>query len=162
VLRLNTRPETGAATILVGTGNYHETVNITRTGSLTLLVSEPVQSLLLPISASQYIQGQLDKAHLNSTFNNTVTPTRNLVHIWNNAFATTGLDPLVFLSIHSTDACLKLGMDDAQSAVLIVAPSFNASLIGGGPTGASLQPLFGTTDFKAYNIDFENQAVSPQ
>lgn len=50
-------------------------------------------------------------------------------------------------------------MDDAQSAVLLVAPSFNASLIGAGPTGAPLQPLFGNTDFKAYNIDFENRAV---
>lgn len=51
-------------------------------------------------------------------------------------------------------------MDDAQSAVLLVAPSFNASLIGAGPTGAPLQPLFGNIDFKAYNIDFQNRAVS--
>ena len=50
-------------------------------------------------------------------------------------------------------------MDDAQSAVLLVAPSFNASLIGAGPIGAPLQPLFGNADFKAYNIDFENRAV---
>lgn len=50
-------------------------------------------------------------------------------------------------------------MDDAQSAVLIVAPSFNASLIGAGTDGAPLQPLFGNTDFKAYNVDFENRAV---
>ena len=52
------------------------------------------------------------------------------------------------------------GIDDAQSAVLTVSPSFNASLIGAGPTGAPLQPLFGNTDFKAYNIDFQNRAVS--
>ncbi|OJT02189.1 hypothetical protein TRAPUB_7304 [Trametes pubescens] len=51
-------------------------------------------------------------------------------------------------------------MDDAQSAVLLVAPSFNASLIGAGPTGAPLQPLFGNVDFKAYNIDFENRAAN--
>lgn len=51
-------------------------------------------------------------------------------------------------------------MDDAQSAVLLVAPSFNASLIGAGPIGAPLQPLFGNIDFKAYNIDFQNRAVS--
>lgn len=51
------------------------------------------------------------------------------------------------------------GIDDAQSAVLTVSPSFNASLIGAGPTGAPLQPLFGNTDFKAYNIDFQNRAV---
>ncbi|KAF9483363.1 pectin lyase-like protein [Pholiota conissans] len=66
---------------------------------------------------------------------------QNLVKIWNNQFVHTG-------------------MDDATSAVLLVAPSFNASLIGAGPTGAPLQPLFGNTDFKAYNIDFENRAAN--
>ena len=54
---------------------------------------------------------------------------------------------------------MENGIDDAQSSVLLVAPSFNASLIGAGPTGAPLQPLFGNTDFKAYNIDFQNRAV---
>ena len=62
------------------------------------------------------------------------------MQIWNNLFT-------------------ESGEDDAQSAVLLVAPSFNASLIGAGPTGAPLQPLFGNTDFKAYNIDFQNRAV---
>jgi hypothetical protein len=66
---------------------------------------------------------------------------QNLVKIWNNQFVQTGFD-------------------DATSAVLLVAPSFNASLIGAGPTGAPLQPLFGNVDFRAYNIDFENRAVS--
>lgn len=51
-------------------------------------------------------------------------------------------------------------MDDAQSAVLLVAPSFDAALIGAGTDGAPLQPLFGSMDFKAYNIGFENRAVS--
>ena len=69
--------------------------------------------------------------------------TRNLVQIWDNVFVANGID-------------------DAQSAVLTVAPSFNASLIGAGPTGAPLQPLFGNTDFKAYNIDFQNRAVRVQ
>ena len=57
------------------------------------------------------------------------------------------------------DIFVHTGMDDAQSSVLLVAPSFNASLIGAGPTGAPLQPLFGNADFKAYNINFENRAV---
>ncbi len=52
-------------------------------------------------------------------------------------------------------------MDDADSAVLTVAPSYEAALIGSGPTGAPLQPLFGNTDFRAYNIDFQNRAVCP-
>ncbi|TFK73194.1 pectin lyase-like protein [Pluteus cervinus] len=68
-------------------------------------------------------------------------PNVNLVQVWNNQFVQTG-------------------MDDAQSAVLLVAPSFNASLIGAGPTGAPLQPLFGNVDFKAYNIDFQNRAAN--
>jgi len=51
------------------------------------------------------------------------------------------------------------GQDDATSAVLTVSPSVAGSLIGAGPTGAPLQPLFGNTDFKAYNIDFQNRAV---
>ncbi|EJF60997.1 pectin lyase-like protein [Dichomitus squalens LYAD-421 SS1] len=113
-------PETGSATILIGAGEYHETVNVTRTGPVTLL-------------------GELDRSTAFDPAGN--ASTRNLVHIWNNQFVQTG-------------------MDDAQSAVLLVAPSFNASLIGAGPTGAPLQPLFGNVDFKAYNIDFENRAAN--
>ncbi|KAI8986175.1 pectin lyase-like protein [Trametes punicea] len=113
-------PEKGAATVLIGAGEYHETVNITRKDPLTLL-------------------GQLDPRTAFDPAGN--ASTRNLVHIWDNKFVQTG-------------------MDDAQSAVLLVAPSFNASLIGAGPTGAPLQPLFGNVDFKAYNIDFENRAAN--
>ncbi|KAL5524410.1 hypothetical protein ACEPAF_9550 [Sanghuangporus sanghuang] len=111
-------PDQGRAFILVGEGEYHETVNITRSGPLTLL-------------------GQLNTNALSPTSN---ASARNLVTIWNNIF-------------------VQEGMDDAQSSVLLVAPSFNASLIGAGPTGAPLQPLFGITDFKAYNINFENRAA---
>ncbi|EIW52368.1 carbohydrate esterase family 8 protein [Trametes versicolor FP-101664 SS1] len=113
-------PERGPATILIGAGEYHETVNITRQDPVTLL-------------------GQLDPGTAFTPAGN--ASTRNLVHIWNNQFVVNG-------------------MDDAQSAVLLVAPSFNASLIGAGPTGAPLQPLFGNVDFKAYNIDFENRAAN--
>ncbi|KAI0823154.1 carbohydrate esterase family 8 protein [Trametes gibbosa] len=117
---IDSLPEEGSATILIGAGEYQETVNITRRGSLTLL-------------------GQLDPMTAFDPHGN--ASTRNLVHIWDNQFVHTG-------------------MDDAQSAVLLVAPSFNASLIGAGPTGAPLQPLFGNVDFKAYNIDFENRAAN--
>jgi hypothetical protein len=91
-------------------------------------------------------QGQLPLSSLKSIdqpfANRSDVPLKqNLVKIWNNQFVQTGFD-------------------DATSAVLLVAPSFNASLIGAGPTGAPLQPLFGNVDFKAYNIDFENRAVS--
>ncbi len=110
--------------ILIGAGQYHETLNITRRGPLTLLGQLPVAQKLspgLPFYSEPPFQN-------------------NLVQIWDNKF-------------------VQPGMDDAQSAVLLIAPSFNASLIGAGPTGAPLQPLFGSRDFKAYNIDFQNRAV---
>jgi hypothetical protein len=40
-----------------------------------------------------------------------------------------------------------------------VAPSWKAALIGSGPTGAPLQPQFGSPDFKAYNMNFSNLVV---
>ncbi|KAK7689841.1 hypothetical protein QCA50_006480 [Cerrena zonata] len=110
-------PDTGDAIILIGEGEYHETINVTRSSPLTLLGQ---LSAFIPDADSS---------------------TDNLVQIWDNQF-------------------VKSGMDDAQSSVLLVAPSFNASLIGAGPTGAPLQPLFGNVDFKAYNIDFENRAAN--
>ncbi|KAI0345642.1 pectin lyase-like protein [Trametopsis cervina] len=113
-------PNEASAVILIGEGEYHETVNITRTAPVTLL-------------------GQLNTETAFQPSGNATT--RNLVQIWNNVF-------------------VENGIDDAQSAMLIVAPSFNASLIGAGPTGAPLQPLFGNVDFKAYNIDFQNRAAN--
>ncbi|CAL1713535.1 unnamed protein product [Somion occarium] len=113
-------PDTGHAMILIGEGEYHETVNVTRSAPLTLL-------------------GQLRRESAFAPGGN--ASTRNLVQIWNNQFVQTD-------------------MDDAQSAMLIVAPSFSASLIGAGPTGAPLQPLFGNMDFKAYNVDFQNRAAN--
>jgi len=106
-------PDLGPSTILIGQGQYHDTINVTRKGPLTLL-------------------GQLNSFPANSS---------NLVQIWNNLFT-------------------QSGEDDALSSVLVVAPSLNASLIGAGPTGAPLQPLFGNTDFRAYNIDFQNRAAN--
>ncbi|EMD39668.1 carbohydrate esterase family 8 protein [Gelatoporia subvermispora B] len=113
-------PRSGAATILIGEGEYFETINVTRRDSVVLL-------------------GQLNAETAFDPSGN--ASTRNLVQIWNNKF-------------------VENGIDDAQTAVLTVAPSFNASLIGAGPTGAPLQPLFGNVDFKAYNIDFENRAAN--
>lgn len=73
-------------------------------------------------------------------FANASTPNLNLVQIWGTQFVMTG-------------------QDDASSAVLTVAPNLAGSLIGAGTDGAPLQPVFGNTDFKAYNIDFQNRAV---
>ncbi|RDB16013.1 putative pectinesterase/pectinesterase inhibitor 7 [Hypsizygus marmoreus] len=121
-------PEIGHATILIGEGEYHETVNVTRSGALTLLGQLR--------SSSRYSVEQ-PKFPLNTP----PSPTANLVQNFDNIF-------------------VQPGMDDAQSAVLIVAPSFNASLIGAGPTGAPYQSLFGNSDFKAYNIDWANRAAN--
>ncbi|KAG8744041.1 hypothetical protein FRC10_010930 [Ceratobasidium sp. 414] len=55
---------------------------------------------------------------------------------------------------------IRVGQDDAVTPVLVVAPSFNASLIGSGPTGAPLQPLSGSVDFKAYNLNVSNLAAN--
>ncbi|KAJ8691848.1 hypothetical protein PTI98_011374 [Pleurotus ostreatus] len=115
-------PDSGSFVILVGAGEYHETINITRRGPLTLV-------------------GQIAaEASLPSTRTANISES-NLVQIWDNKFVVPG-------------------MDDADSAVLSVAPSRDAALIGAGPTGAPLQPLSGNADFKAYNIDFQNRAAN--
>ncbi|KAL0960953.1 hypothetical protein HGRIS_005953 [Hohenbuehelia grisea] len=119
---ISSLPTGGKAVILIAAGDYHETVNVTGTGPLTLL-------------------GQLPAG---STVNGSTTADpskRNLVQIWDNKFVQTG-------------------MDDADSAVLTVAPSRAGALIGAGPTGAPLQPLFGNVNFKAYNLDFQNRAAN--
>lgn len=136
-------PNTGSATILIGAGEYHETINVTRTGPLTLLASRRRPHELCTVLI-HLLQGQLPPTAPVSRpqfpLGSPPSPTSNLVHIFDTKFVQTP-------------------MDDAESAVLIVAPSFNASLIGAGPTGAPLQPLKGNSDFRAYNIDWANRAV---
>jgi hypothetical protein len=48
--------------------------------------------------------------------------------------------------------------DNAVTTVLTVAPTWNASLTGSGPTGFAVpaDTPFGSSDFRAYNIDFRN------
>ncbi|KAG6831333.1 hypothetical protein H0H92_011248 [Tricholoma furcatifolium] len=120
-------PPTDEATILIGEGEYLETVNVTRTGPLTLLGQLPPT----PLSSVDQPKYPLNGQH---------SATSNLVQIYGTNY-------------------VKTGMDDATSAVLTVAPSFNASLIGSGPTGAPLQDLPGNRDFRAYNIDWSNRAA---
>jgi hypothetical protein len=49
--------------------------------------------------------------------------------------------------------------DNADAVVLTVSPNRAASLIGIGPAGAPLQPEFGCTDFRLYNVDVANRAT---
>jgi hypothetical protein len=132
------RPEGHAAHILIGAGSYHETVNITRSAPLTLLAS--IYLFVYTITTLSLSQGQLP---LNATLELGKPAPPPLVHIWDDQYI--GKEP---------------NLDDAQTAVFLVAPSLNASLIGAGTTGAPLQPLFGNVDFKAYNLAIENRAVS--
>lgn len=50
------------------------------------------------------------------------------------------------------------GVDNAVTSVLTVAPTWNASLTGSGPTGFPVpeNTPFGNANFRAYNIDFRN------
>ncbi|KIY52402.1 carbohydrate esterase family 8 protein [Fistulina hepatica ATCC 64428] len=124
-------PDTDAAVILIGAGAYYEVVNVTRSGPLTLLV----RVIANASSDNQAQAGQITESEPTSNMS------ANLVTIWSNSY-------------------VKTGMDDSDSAVLIVAPNQAGALIGSGPTGAPLQPFFGCTDFKAYNIDFQNRAAN--
>jgi pectin methylesterase-like acyl-CoA thioesterase len=108
-------PEGHAAHILVGAGEYHETVNVTRSAPLTLLGQLPLRAAL----------GLAQPAPA------------PLARIW--AAKYIGQRP---------------GMDDADTATLVVAPNYAAALIG-----APLQPSFGNADFRAYNLGFENRAA---
>ncbi|KAK0239561.1 pectin lyase-like protein [Armillaria nabsnona] len=110
-------------------------------GRATILIAEGQYQETLNITRKGPLTllGQLPAGSTIASFAN--GSASNIVQVWNNKFVHTG-------------------MDDADSAVLTVAPSYEAALIGSGPTGAPLQPLFGNTDFRAYNIDFQNRAAN--
>ncbi|KAH7913950.1 carbohydrate esterase family 8 protein [Hygrophoropsis aurantiaca] len=116
-------------------------LSLPETGSATILIGEGQYFEAVNVSriGPLTLLGQLNAETAFDPAGN--ASTRNLVQIWNNKYVLTG-------------------MDDAQSAVLTVAPSFSGALIGAGTNGAPLQPLFGNTDFKAYNLDFENLAAN--
>jgi hypothetical protein len=48
--------------------------------------------------------------------------------------------------------------DNVYTSVLVVGPTYNATLTGAGPTGYPVAPdtPFGCSDFRAYNIDFRS------
>ncbi|KAJ7102959.1 hypothetical protein C8R43DRAFT_963849 [Mycena crocata] len=129
--------DTSPAFILIGAGTYQEAVNVSRKGPTTLL-------------------GRTD--HPSSY-------AQNLVTIFNTTF------------INQTTQIASL-QDNADSAVLTVAPNKYAAWTGAGYYGETPVPIpdvrialpvlfqkikacfqdFGCTDFKAYNINFENRA----
>lgn len=70
----------------------------------------------------------------------------NQVNLWNSSY------------INQTSQ--TAGQDNADAVVLTVSPNRAASLVGSGPLGAPLQSQFGNVDFKAYNLNVANRAVS--
>ncbi|KAJ6485710.1 pectin lyase-like protein [Mycena sanguinolenta] len=123
--------------ILIAAGTYQEAVNISRKGPTTLL-------------------GQTDHP---------ASYAQNLVTIFNTTF----------INQTTQNAAIQ---DNADSAVLTVAPNKYAAWTGAGYYGGTPVPIpdvpyfhllfllflissikeFGCTDFKAYNINFENRA----
>jgi pectin methylesterase-like acyl-CoA thioesterase len=68
---------------------------------------------------------------------------------------------------NATGAGIVPNIDNAYTSTLTVAPTFNASLTGTGPTGFAVpaDTPFGNADFRAYNLnfinDFSDHAVGP-
>lgn len=115
------------AHILIDAGNYTEQLNVTRAGPLTLLGVSE-----LP---------RLGASYANRT-SSTLPAAANAVQIWWNSANNNASFP-----------------DNAYTSVLTVAPNLNASLTGAGPTGFSVpdDTPVGSSDFRAYNIDFRNE-----
>ncbi|EIW81104.1 carbohydrate esterase family 8 protein [Coniophora puteana RWD-64-598 SS2] len=113
------------------------------TGNATILIGEGEYFEKVNISRTDPLTllGQLNP---DTAFLTTANATsRNLVHIWYNVYANN-----------------TLGMDDAASAVLTVAPNYAGALIGAGTWGPPYQSDFGNTDFRMYNIDVSNRAAN--
>lgn len=68
---------------------------------------------------------------------------------------------------NATGAGVNSTLDNAYTSTLTVAPTFNSSLTGSGPTGNSVpaDTPFGNIDFRAYNLnfinDYKNYATGP-
>lgn len=121
--------------ILIAPGNYTEQLNVTRPGPLTLLGASDD-----PYRGNPYGTVGTDSDH------------RNEVQV-------------LWASANSDSTGLIT--DNAVTTVLTVAPTFNASKTGTGPTGFPVpaDTPSGSSDFRAYNIDFRNvyslQAAGP-
>ncbi|KAH8723769.1 pectin lyase fold/virulence factor [Phaeosphaeriaceae sp. PMI808] len=68
---------------------------------------------------------------------------------------------------NATGAGVNSTIDNAYTSTLTVAPTFNSSMTGAGPTGNPVpaNTPFGNTDFRAYNLnfinDYKNYATGP-
>jgi pectin methylesterase-like acyl-CoA thioesterase len=145
---LNGCPEN---TVLVGPGQQYSTVqsailslpNNTTPHHLLILPGNYTEQVNVTGQGPVYLFGQTRFAN---------DQTKNVVNIiWRNA---TGAE------VNST-------IDNAYTSTLTVAPTFNASYTGSGPTGNPVpaNTPFGNVDFRVYNVnfinDFRNYASGP-
>lgn len=129
-------------TILVGPNEKYNTVQ-----SAVLSLPNDTSSRYILISPGNYTeQVNVTRAGPVYLFGQTKYPneqTKNTVSIiWRNA----------------TGAEANSTLDNAYTSTLTVAPTFNSSKTGSGPTGDPVPAgtPFGNVDFRAYNIDFVN------
>lgn len=118
------------ATILIAPGTYREQLNVTRSGPVTLL-------------------GATDDAAGGRAYGSAATSDTSHAN-----------GVTVVWAAANGDNTGKI-VDNAVTAVLTVAPTWEAALTGTGPTGYPVPadaPL-GSADFRAYNIDFRNEAA---
>jgi hypothetical protein len=150
--------DTSPGYILIAAGTYQEAVNVSRKGPTTLLgqTDHPAACMCC-----------IECSILSLNFRR--PDAQNLVTIFNTTF------------INQTTQIASI-QDNADSAVLTVAPNKYAAWTGAGYYGGTPVPIpdvhnfcchpplillilglqeFGCTDFKAYNINFENRAVGP-
>ncbi|EMD69699.1 carbohydrate esterase family 8 protein [Bipolaris sorokiniana ND90Pr] len=128
-------------TLLVGPGSNFSTI---QSAVLSLPNDKnPYNILILPGNYTEQVNiTRPGPVYLLGQTAHPETRTKNTVNIlWHNA----------------TGAGLST-LDNAYTSVLTVAPTFNASLTGTGPTGFPVPPNtpFGNTDFRAYNLNFTN------
>lgn len=138
-------------TVLVGVGQKFTTIqsailslpNNTTPQTILVLPGNYTEQVNVTRSGPVYLYGQTK--YPNEQSRNTVNV------IWRNA----------------TGAGIIPNIDNAYTSVLTVAPTFNASTTGSGPTGNPVpaDTPFGNADFRAYNLnfinDYKNYAAGP-
>jgi pectin methylesterase-like acyl-CoA thioesterase len=138
-------------TLLVGPGQTFTTVQ----SAVLSLSNTTAASHILVLPGNYTEQVNVTRPGPLYLFGQTASPndhSRNVVNIvWRNA----------------TGAGIEPNIDNAWTSTLTVAPTFNASLTGTGPTGFPVpaDTPFGNADFRAYNLnfinDFSDHAVGP-
>ena len=129
-------------TLLVGPGQKYTTVQ----SAVLSLPNNTAASYILVLPGNYTEQVNVTRPGPLYLFGQTKFPneqSKNTVNIiWRNA----------------TGASITPNIDNAYTSTLTVAPTFNSSTTGSGPTGNPVpaDTPFGNTDFRAYNLNFIN------